>query len=378
MKEIMSTEKATVIITPQVASQISCLHNQCPKNTEWSGLLICKILEGTIEEPSKLKIQTEGIFPMDFGDATFTSFEGDERMFKLMEQFPQVDPLSDKKDDKYFISLCHSHHNMPTFFSGTDTTDLHDSAKKSKFHLSLIVNYACEPIAKIAIPTETEQTQVTWFNWKVKGFKLGTKERKREDKKEEACYIIDCQTVFQQEDWFVKTVKDLKAKKEEELKKKVSSYTPGGYYQGQSKFNFNNSKPPKDTKGNRIIGIGHYAEKTYKKVLACVDDLILLGVESNKGTTARKALEKVTEMLNAYETADYKKAIKHHFKEYWFWNNFCTTNIYDYDEEEVAYCVLRLLSFHENEWCTQHIVTAVNEYLDELEQITPVETVAVS
>jgi len=108
----LENRKVTVVITPELASQIDFMHRQCPANTEWSGLLIYNIEEGNIEEFSKLEnpkaeleLRAVGLYPMDFGDATFTSFEGDEKWLKAFSVYPQVDPI--KPEPGYYIGKIH-------------------------------------------------------------------------------------------------------------------------------------------------------------------------------------------------------------------------------------------------------------------------------
>ena len=376
-QEIMSDEKATVIITPQVASQISCLHNQCPKNKEWSGLLIYRITEGSIEDRKNLKIQTEAIFPMNFGSETFTEFEGNLDMLSMIEKFPQVDPLSDQRDNSWHIGLIHTHHNMATFFSGTDTTDLHATTLKSKFHLSLIVNYACEPIAKIGVEAKTEKTTVEWFNWELKNFRVKHKKpRKKDITTTSACYIIDCTVLYQQSEWFIEQTKKIKLEAEE--KAKVVAYTPGkstsAYGNSQSQMGFQygggyNSqtvyvKPKKDEHGIRGVNPYHYTFKVYQQMLGEVDDLLLLG--NSTGYTPYKALDKVAEWVVFAEVEDYKKAVKQYFTT-WYYQNFWKGTALA-PESEVCYTVLKFLHLYENIWITKHLIIAINEYLNVVEK----------
>lgn len=375
MQEIMSEEKATVIITPQVASQISCLHNQCPKNTEWSGLLIYRILEGSIEEKKNLKIQTEAIFPMNFGTGLFTEFEGGLDYLTMLQQFPQIDPLSEKKDPAWMIGKIHTHVHINTFHSGTDITDLHDSISKFPMFLSLIVNYATDTDCKIAIEAKTEKTTVEWFNWSLPNFKL--KYKKPREKKEttaKACYIIDCNVVYQQDEWFIQQTKKVKTEAEAAAKAKIVAYTPPKYrsYSSQMGFQYGSNKiqevyvkPVKDKDGIRSINPHHYSSKTYQQVLGEVDDLLLLG--ESTGYTAKKGLDKAAEWIEFKEVDKYIKAIKQHFST-WYFQNYWNHGYAMAEESEVGYAVLKFLAFHENVWLTKHLTVAVNEYLDGVEQ----------
>jgi len=74
--------------------------------------------------------------------------------------------------------LIHTHHNMETFFSGTDMGELHDSAPSYNYFLSLIVNYKNEYIAKIAtVITETSKSvEMVLTNGKKSIVELKTKQ----------------------------------------------------------------------------------------------------------------------------------------------------------------------------------------------------------
>lgn len=52
------------------------------------------MVKGSLEDLTDVEIRAEGLFPMDFGDASFTSFEGDENWLKAFAQYPQIDPMN--------------------------------------------------------------------------------------------------------------------------------------------------------------------------------------------------------------------------------------------------------------------------------------------
>ena len=61
----------------------------------------------------------------------------------------------------------HSHHEMATFFSGTDMDELEEGSGKHNYYLSLIVNNRNELIAKIGVLLETEVEQELSFSKKI-------------------------------------------------------------------------------------------------------------------------------------------------------------------------------------------------------------------
>ena len=77
-----------------------------------------------------------------------------------MEQFPQL--MEDQ--GKWKMGHIHSHHNMSTFFSGTDTDELHENAVNYLYYLSLIVNFSGKYSAKIAVHTKEEDRYLVHKN----------------------------------------------------------------------------------------------------------------------------------------------------------------------------------------------------------------------
>ena len=101
-------------------------------NTEWSGVLFYTP-SGSFEDGS-LEIRCVDILPMDIGNATYTEFDMSPDVISYMAQKQE---LLDCK-----MGLIHSHNNMSTFFSGTDTATLQEEGNDRNHFVSLIVNNA--------------------------------------------------------------------------------------------------------------------------------------------------------------------------------------------------------------------------------------------
>lgn len=101
-------------------------------NTEWSGVLFYTP-SGSFEDGS-LEIRCVDILPMDIGSATYTEFNMSPDVISYMAQKPE---LLDCK-----MGLIHSHNNMSTFFSSTDTATLQEEGADRNHFVSLIVNNA--------------------------------------------------------------------------------------------------------------------------------------------------------------------------------------------------------------------------------------------
>lgn len=353
-----------VVITPALASQVSCLHNQCPKNKEWSGLLIAQITKGGINNLEEMEVTAEAVFPMDFGDATFTSFDGSAKFIDVFDQFPQVDPIKREANSQWFIGKIHSHHSMNSFHSGTDTTDLYENAPKLPFFLSLVVNYDCQPFAEIAIIGETEEKVMSKTKWKLRDFTHSGKEQKIEIKKTPTCLVTPCDVVYRQDSWFVKEV--------QEIKKKPASFptavTPG-YYGGyqpkkeQGTLGFKQNVSPSGSSVGGVEGAVYPPNKVYNCIMDNLTNLVTLGEGKNMGPYW--AVQEVSGIVTAAVKPDYIKAFKYYFQD-WYEDNF-------YDESATKLCVLdavnKFLSYHPNDWMFIVIKEAVDELKGEYQVI---------
>lgn len=102
-------------------------------STEWSGVLFYTY-EGSFEE-NNLVITCKDIYPMDLGNSTYTEFFMSEDVTNYI-----ADNCQELWDCD--LGLVHSHHNMSTFFSGTDTSTLRSEGDERNCFVSLIVNNA--------------------------------------------------------------------------------------------------------------------------------------------------------------------------------------------------------------------------------------------
>lgn len=155
LPNMVLSQKPTVILSKEFVSQISYLHRRF-SSIEWSGHIIFKE-EGSIIDPDNLKLKVLGIHPLDVGSSTFTSSEASkipELIIDLWDAYPNLGT------DGIKLGYCHTHHSMKAFFSGTDMDELHTNVKNYPYYLSLIVNFACDPVAKIAIVGIRKKTSV--------------------------------------------------------------------------------------------------------------------------------------------------------------------------------------------------------------------------
>lgn len=330
---IQSKHTAEVLISEDLASQVAILHQQCPSNTEWSGLLVYEILKGGIDDLANLSIRCHAVFPLDYGDATFTSFESSAAWFDLFDQFPQVDPAKEKTN--WHIGKIHSHHSMSVFHSGTDNADLYENAPKLPLFLSVVVNYACQLDAKIAIATESEETVVTISRWRFKGWAKGFKEKRKEEKKTNPIIVVDCEAFYENSDWFIKQLETLKPK---------PKYVPTQTYHPNNQMGF---------QGQQATGAGGVI---HARMLDNFADLITLG-DDNK-SAAYIALDKTSKELQVKDMINYRKAVKIYFTDHWFDENFYNTNA---THTMVIQCIENYLQNYKNKFLTSELNRAFDE-----------------
>ena len=132
LPELIKTQSTYKLIVPEnVELKIRYLLRKFP-TTEWSGVLFYKHT-GSFENDD-LTIICEDIYPMDLGDATFTSYSVNEDVASYVAE--NIDLIDCE------TGIIHSHHTMSTFFSGTDTNTLREEGAEQNCVVSLIVNNA--------------------------------------------------------------------------------------------------------------------------------------------------------------------------------------------------------------------------------------------
>lgn len=333
---------------------------------------------------------------MDFGDATFTSFEASNSWITAFAVFPQVDPLTPSPG--WFIGKIHSHHSMAVFHSATDKTDLHNTAPNLPMFLSLIVNYNTQTDCELAIEIEAEEKVITEISWKLKGWREKIVESKTDVPTAKRVYVMKCQVYYEQDEWFVKEITAL----QEKNKPKAYSYTPpvhnygkpsNGYEYDRNKYlGQGTTTGKKGRKKNRKGKVVHsadikaalngttqeYTYKTYQTVLKELPDLLTLGLGHT--LTPYDALKKVDLDLTVNNSGAYQKAFVYYFIEQWYPVNFCFNPTYvDADEIEVVRAIQNFMSHHKTLWietiiskALKNIEVILEEIADELEEEEPV------
>lgn len=118
-------------------------------STEWSGTLFFTH-EGSFEN-NDLIIRCVDIYIMDIGTQAYTEFDMNPDVIAYMCNNPELLDCQ--------IGLIHSHNNMSTFFSGTDTATLKEEGRDRNNFVSLIVNNAGTYTAAITRRIKSKQVK---------------------------------------------------------------------------------------------------------------------------------------------------------------------------------------------------------------------------
>lgn len=163
-----------MIIPQEVERKIRLLCREI-HNVEWSGVLFYKI-SGSFEDNS-LVITCVDLFQMDEGTESYTEYDMSPDVTGYMVDHPEL------LDTGIYQGLIHSHNNMASFFSGTDTATLQSEGSDMSHFVSLIVNNAGKYTAGVTRRVTLRQTvneeftYPTWSDEKVTGNRVFTIEK---------------------------------------------------------------------------------------------------------------------------------------------------------------------------------------------------------
>lgn len=163
-----------MVIPQEVEKKIRLLCREI-HNVEWSGVLFYKV-SGSFKDKS-LTITCVDLFQMDEGTGGYTEYDMSPDVMGYMTDHPEL------LDVGVYQGLIHSHNNMATFFSGTDTATLQSEGSDMNHFVSLIVNNAGKYTAGVTRKAKLKQTvneeftYPTWGDERVSGNRVFTVEK---------------------------------------------------------------------------------------------------------------------------------------------------------------------------------------------------------
>lgn len=233
--------KYKLIIPPFVEQKIRHLCNRVWEK-EWSGTLFYKA-EGSFEDGS-LIITCADIFVMDIGTAGYTEFDMSPDVMAYMTEHPELMECQ--------MGLIHSHNNMSTFFSGTDTATLKEEGRDRNHFVSLIVNNAGSYTAAITRKVKSKRTVNEAFSYEsFKGVPVEATDSWEEEVEEIQYFYLDIIKEGNTYSFPDVDVRLAEIKKAKEAKAKTQSHTQGtlflrrDYEGGNNKYQEGFSQTPK-------------------------------------------------------------------------------------------------------------------------------------
>lgn len=212
---------------------------------EWSGILFYSIKGEWDNKKNPLTVVCKDILVQDIGTAGFTEFN----FSAIVMNYAMENDLLD-----YYHGLIHSHNNMATFFSRTDTNTLLLEGQDTNHFVSLIVNNAGTYTAGITRHITSKLTMTESYNYPTFEDKDNHSQRRTSEEKDYIEWFNLAITVEKSPYAF----EDIDAQLTEirENKRKTAINIPlyknyNGYdsYNGYSNFN-NYNKNYKDTSNN--------------------------------------------------------------------------------------------------------------------------------
>lgn len=234
------TLKDKVIIPDNIIDQIQ-KYNFASPSEEWSGTIFYSITE----ENNMFIYHIKGLIPLDVGSQTTTEYDVTD---PEITHYMVINNLID-----CYMGNLHSHHNMDTFFSATDSKAFEQS--NYPVFLSIIVNNAMDIIAKVGFKITTIVKPVNSYLHPV------TKEIVYTEEKEtvsESYEIRDCILEWNKEsaNECFEQIKEIKRKKEEIKKKLHNNYNYNTHYNNHGQYNmFNNSYDDMDNYYDKTTNI---------------------------------------------------------------------------------------------------------------------------
>lgn len=265
----LGTYNYKLIIPAEVEKKIRFA---CQKvwNTEWSGTLFFTH-EGSFENDD-LVIRCVDIYIMDIGTQAYTEFDMNPDVIAYMCENPELLDCQ--------MGLIHSHNNMSTFFSGTDTATLKEEGRDRNNFVSLIVNNAGTYTAAITRRIKSKQVKESVsFEFFGDGEKHDTKEYTSDADEIEWFYLkIEKEGEHYSFPDMASRLEEIKKRKEEEAKRREREKAKGfnGIAGGYS---------------NPYRGTA-YNPQAYKPTVASSQTVAVGPANLNKGKIEQKPVQK--------------------------------------------------------------------------------------
>lgn len=271
-------------------------------SAEWSGTLFFTH-EGSFEN-NDLVIRCVDIYIMDIGTQAYTEFDMNPDVIAYMCENPELLDCQ--------MGLIHSHNNMSTFFSGTDTATLKEEGRDRNNFVSLIVNNAGTYTAAITRRVKSKQVKESVsYEFFGDGEKHDIKKYVTKGDEIEWFYLNIVKEVdtssFQDMEARLEEIKKRKAEKAKEAKmaKKQSFQLNSWGHPSQVPYNTKNSYVPKEP-AQKSLFKDDFDFQDYTRVLGGrkEEPEISYGtVKFNRNTIKQLVLQLVTGSITVSDTS---------------------------------------------------------------------------
>lgn len=337
--------KPKVIVKKEVYADIAILHRYVG-GTEWSAPIFYTV-EGDMDDLENMILTIHGLWLLDVGTESFTSYDFDEKILDAYDENP--DFMSMK------IGHLHTHHSMRTFFSGTDNAALHENAPQHNYFLSLIVNFACNTDCKLAFMGEETPNRYIRNN---RGELIPLN-----PVREEVMFTADCEVIIEGEEKYINKIREIKAAKAPVLPAYNKQGYPGVY--GNHYHNIPTGNPVNTTKQLPIPFDGEEAfAAKFAGIELITDEMVGSMLSSWIDGDEEKPLKEVLDGFNSWmEEDENPRGVVHHtFLEY--------DTIFDEFFELVNYRTvidrsIKMLNEHAGKW-SKKVADKLTEAMEEL------------
>ncbi len=255
--------------------------------------------------------KTKGTFPNNFiieAQDVLLMAKGSTAEVGYVTDGELLGDICDLGYEEFSRGLIHSHCNMGTSFSGTDTTQLKLAAETGPYYLSVVVNNHLEVTAKVAIKSTIEGEYYSHFK---NLFGKKVKDGKKKTFKKESYEIIECEVEIEKPQYMIDV--------DERIKTKLQHYVTPTYHKPVGEGNEINGKGDtsyiKDNMKNNYGGKSNLF-KTYDGYYTDQYDLFSQGTNKKSDQAWRKDWQRPAS--NPTITAPDNSLIKAALKKYCF------------------------------------------------------------
>jgi len=193
--------------------------------------------------------------------------------------------------------------NLLTFFSGTDIGHLHSQSPDHNYFLSLIVNFACEPIAKVAFASTRKLASSSSFSFRDDEGNIQFQED-NSNKEEDITVVFNCDVFVEIEPKLLDRIDELKEAKKNRYKQFTNNWNTKKQNYIHTDFDWEKWKAEQNGEGIATVW------DTEGKRLNATDIQTEFDFSNHEKLIADSQIEYFTKCLLADTYNDYEKTVE--------------------------------------------------------------------